>query len=71
MSFDEIIDLTADIFFNYNMYSLGVQRSLTVVRPSQAFHDDDANVSECRMMSAIYSTIMIVSYGTCTENRYW
>ena len=39
---------------------LAVQRSLTVVRPSQAFHD-----SEYRVMLAIFTTV--VANGTCTQ----
>ena len=40
---------------------LAVQRSLAVVRLSQAFHDA---ICECGIMLAIFST---VAYRTCTE----
>ena len=41
---------------------LAVQRSLTVVRPSQAFHD---SMCDYRVMFAIFSTV--AANGTCTE----
>ena len=41
---------------------LVVQRSLTVLRPSQAFHDATC---EYRVMFAIFT--IVVAYGTCTE----
>ena len=45
-----------------HLHVLAVQHSLTVVRPSQAFHD---SMREYRVMFAIFSTV--VANGTCTE----
>ena len=44
------------------LHVLAVQRSLTVVRPSTAFHD---STCEYRVMFAIFSTV--VANGTCTK----
>ena len=44
------------------LHVLAVQRSLTVVRPCQAFHD---SMCEYREMFAIFLTV--VANGTCTE----
>ena len=44
------------------LHVLAVQRSLTVVRPSQAFHD---SMCDYRVMFAIFSTV--AANGTCTE----
>ena len=44
------------------LHALAVQRGLTVVRPSQAFHD---SMCEYRVMFAIFSTV--VANGACTE----
>ena len=46
------------------IYVLAVQRSLTVVRLSQGFHD---SMCEYRVIFAIFSTE--VANGTCTETR--
>ena len=44
------------------LHVLAVQRSRTIVRPSQAFHDA---MCECGVMFAIFSTL--VDNGTCTK----
>ena len=46
-----------------HLHVLAVQRSLTFVRPCQAFHD---GTFQCRVMFAISSTV-VVSYGTCPD----
>ena len=45
-----------------HLHVLAVQHSLTVVRPSQAFHD---SMCDYRVMFAIFSTV--AANGTCTE----
>ena len=45
----------------YTILILGVQRSLTVLRPSQAFHDV---IWECRILFAVFPT---VAYSTCAQ----
>ena len=42
-------------------HALAVHRSIIVVRPTQAFHDE---VCECRLVLAIFATVV---YRTCAE----
>ena len=46
------------------LHVLAFQRSLTVARPSQAFHDDA--ICEYRVMFAIFRQLRIIGH-VCTE----